>query len=97
MTRLQAGRLKGWAISVGQSSISGCEDQQRANQSVSLLANNTPLSGSKSAIHYITPLLYVFLSAREKYIYFLCFKRSQESVAQKEPRTFQEPVYLRAA
>jgi hypothetical protein len=59
--------------SISQSGIGGCEDQQRVNQSFSPLANDTPLSGSKSSIHDTTSLLYVFLSAREKYISFFCF------------------------
>jgi hypothetical protein len=46
--------------SIGQSGIGGCEDQQRVNQSFLPLANDTPLSESKSSIHNTTSLLYVF-------------------------------------
>jgi hypothetical protein len=50
--------------SVGKSSIGGCANQQRSNQSFSPLANHTPLSGSKSSIHIKTYLLHVSLCAR---------------------------------
>jgi hypothetical protein len=59
--------------SVGKSCIGGCEDQQRVNQSFSPLANDTPLSGSKSSIHHITLLLYVFLLCKRKVHLFFLF------------------------